>query len=82
MAVTRVGGRDCALTQLFLRSLHVSSSNMSSGGGPSRIRNRKAPSEASRDLSIEYDDDDERNNDVQHPVRDTYIGPRDSSPAR
>ena len=65
----------------FLRPFHVSSSNMSSGGGPSRIRNRKAPSEASRDLSIEYDDDDdERNNDVQHPVRDTYSGPRDSSP--
>ncbi|KAJ8472749.1 hypothetical protein ONZ51_g8305 [Trametes cubensis] len=45
---------------------------MSSGGGPSRIRNRKAPSEASRDLSIEYDDDDERNNDVQHPRNRSY----------
>ena len=40
-----------------------------SGGGPSRIRNRKAQSELSRGHSPDIDEDEHL--DVQNPVRDT-----------
>ena len=42
-----------------------------SGGGPSRIRNRKPPQDVARSHTSDIDDDEHL--DIQNPVRDTYV---------